>query len=138
MIDFRAIAKLAGLNDIIIEDLVRQLKLENTDVAYERGVKETLSKVNTLIEITLLNVKDNLALKEVAETIKRWMKTGFDPITNEKPPHNFVQLTEGKWYHPDKNIIVNSGVDCCVIYFPHQAALSVKKEELDSVLMKLS
>ena len=140
MIDFRKIAKLAGLNDNLIEDLAKQLKIDDVDKAYQRGQDETLNRVNTLIEITLLAIK-HPSLIEVGETIKRWMKTGIEPAGVEKPSHNFINFADGNWYNPEKNILIRKYNDSYYsVYLPHHfsSGFHVLSEELESVLVTLS
>lgn len=139
MIDFRKIAKLAGLNDSLIEDIAKQLKIDDVDKAYQRGQDETLSRVNTLIEITLLAIK-HPSLIEVGETIKRWMKHGIDSSLNAKPPHNFVEVSKDFWYNAEKNIVIDAIDNGYEVYLPHHSPMVflITEEELESAMMKLS
>ena len=142
MIDFRAFAKLAGLDNETIEKLVKEFKLEDTDAAYERGKQEALNKINTLVEITLLAVKDNPTLKEIANTIKRWMKEGIDLNIPEQKVHSFIQLDEYHWYNPEKNImVVKQTVGGFYVYLPHHDRCSYNlnpSANLEDILIKLS
>lgn len=142
MIDFKQLAKLAGLNDDVIENLIKQLNLEDADAAYQRGQNETLNRVNTLVEITLIAVKNNPALREVAETIKKWMKEGIQPLDTPAPvEHSFINFADGKWYHPEKNIlIIRYNDNFYSVYLPHHSltGFNIRTDEVESVMVKLS
>lgn len=142
MLDFRKLAKLAGLNDDLIDDLAKELNIEgDVQEAYNRGQKETLNRVNTLVEITLLAVKNNPALREVAETLKKWMKEGIQPLDTPVNTSNaFIQLDDRTWYHPDKMIVVyqyNKNTNTYTICLPHIDRVTVESD-LEPLLQKLS